>query len=247
MFSSNGELRTSTHCNTGMIAQSGNRLYFKVNPTSPSPQSWCNSNYNYRSEIRTAPSDVDHPVGTEEWFGWNYQFGNDYKVDNNEWLFWQVHDNSDLVSNPLVSLWLLRQNQNGQTNQRGEMAVVNTAKDQNNHVYVPLGIVPKAGDSFDIVVHVIWGTESNGLFEVWINNVQVYSEQIRTVPAAWPYGGYAKWGIYKWRWRNSENVQTSHNLGISELNTSMGPLRIITRRPGDPDYGQNSYALVAPD
>ncbi len=246
---SNGELRTSSHCNTGMVTRSGNRLNFKVNPTAPAPQSWCDgkSDYNYRSEIRTSPSDVDHPVGTEEWFGWNYKFGNDYKVDNNEWIFWQVHDNSDLVSNPLVSLWLMRQNQNGQTNQRGEMAIVNTAKDQDNPMYTPIGIVPKAGDSFDIVVHVIWGTESNGLFEVWINQVQVYSERIRTVPAEWPYGGYAKWGIYKWRWRKTENVQTSQALGINELNTSMGPLRMITRRPGDPGYGQNSYSLVAPD
>ena len=252
---SNNQLGVNSHCNTGMVTQAGDRLYFKVNPTTPAAQGWCGYSYNYRAEIRESPRDVNHPIGTESWYGWNYTFGNDYIIDNNEWLFWQVHDADGLHSNPLISLWLLRANQNGTTAKRGEITIVNTAQDSNNHLYVPTGIVPVAGDSFDIVVHVIWGTEANGLYEVWISPVgaqtpvQVYSQQIRTVPteAGAGFGGYAKWGIYKWRWKDEiANINISNALGITELNTSMGPLRIITRSLDDPNYLKDSYSEVAP-
>jgi len=244
---SNGELRTSNHCNIGMVTRSGDRLYFKVNPTSPAPENWCNSNYNYRSEIRENPSDVDHPPGTETWFGWNYRFENNYQVDGVQWLFWQLHDNDQAGNPPPVSLWIAAASMSGQPFTPGEIVVVNAAQNPNNHKYTGTGIVPGAGDSYNIVVHLVHGTESTGSYTVWINGNQVYNSQERTLYSSYPLGGYAKWGIYKWKWRDKNFVDTSAAAGMDELNTSMGTLRIVTRRPGDANYGQNSYALVAPD
>ena len=245
---SNGQLRTSSHCNTGMITNSEDRLYFKVNPTTPAAQEWCNYDYNYRAEIREHPADVDHPVGTEQWFGWDYTFEDGYAIDrNNPWLFWQIHGSFSNPSNPMVSLWIGKENMAGHNNYAGEIFVVNAAVDKNNHQYTPTGLIPVAGTNLKVVVHVIWGDDNTGLYEVWINGASVYSQQIRTVYAEQPEGGYAKWGIYKWRWQDSSNVQDSQSQGISELNTSMGTLRVITRSPGDPDYGKDSYSLVKPD
>jgi hypothetical protein len=92
---SGGDLGVSSHSNVDMVTQSGDRLYFKVNPTTPAAQSWSNSDYNYRAEIRDSPSNAYHPLGTEQWFGFNYRFESDYIIDAaNEWLFWQTHADS---------------------------------------------------------------------------------------------------------------------------------------------------------
>ena len=245
---SDGQLRTNSHCNTGMVTNLQDRLYFKVNPTFPSARGWCNYDYNYRAEIREHPADVDHPVGTEQWFGWDYTFEDDYKIDqDNPWLFWQIHGSFSNPSNPMVSLWIAKTHMAGHTNAAGELFVVNAAVDRNNHQYTPTEIIPVAGTNLKIVVHVIWGDDTQGLYEVWVNDVSVYSQQIRTVYVDQPVGGYAKWGIYKWPWQELTNVQNSQNQGISELSTSMGTLRIITRNPGDTGYGKDSYFLVEPD
>ena len=244
---SNGQLRTSSHCNIGMVTRSGDRLYFKVNPSTPAPQSWCNSDYNYRAEIRENPSDVNHPPGTEVWYGWNQRFESGYLVDGVQWLFWQLHDNNPEGVPPAVSLWIASSSMDGNPFTPGEIVVVNAAQNPGNHKYSGTGIIPKAGDSYDIVVHLVHGNESTGSYKVWIDGTLVYSAQERTLYSAYPWGGYGKWGIYKWLWRNGAYVNTSKTAGTNELNTSIGPLRIVTRRQGDVNYGANSYSLVVPD
>ena len=109
------------------------------------------------------------------------------------------------------------------------------------------GVVPTAGITLDIVVHVVHNLGSNGLLQIWINDNKVYDKQVGTVHEWAPWGGNAKFGIYKWPWREETGVQKSLQQGITHLETYMGTLRMITRRPGDPDYGKNSYTEVAPD
>ena len=246
-FFSSYHLAVNSHCNNGMVTSVDDRLYFKVNPTSPTAQDWCKYDYNYRAEIRENPSDVNHPVGTEQWFGWNYKFGEDYKADpSSEWIMWQVHGSFNSPPNPLISLWVSKTNFAKHTNEAGEIFVTNAAINSKKHKYTPTGITPIAGQSLDIVVHVIWGDEHSGLYEVWIDGKPVYSEKERTVYIEQPEGGYAKWGIYKWNWQNESRVLASAAAGISELNTSMGPLRVLMNRQGDLEYGKNVYDLVAP-
>jgi len=244
---SGGQLRTNSHCNTGMITKVGDRLHFSVNPTSPVPQGWCSSSYNYRAEVRESPSDPDHPMGTEQWFGWDYQFDQDYKADQTgHWLMWQVHAGSGAPSSPQMSLWIASKNMAGYTNNPGEIFVINAARDKDNHQYTPTGITPTAGSKLKIVVHVIFGDEQDGLLQIWINDNMVYNQNIRTVYAEKPVGGYAKWGIYKWKWKDKSFVDSSRSQGIQELNTSMGALRVLTRRPGDQGYKTNAYDVVVP-
>jgi hypothetical protein len=200
-----------------------------------------------RSEIRTMPWNVDHASGTEEWFGFSYTFGNNYKIDGTgNWLFWQVHEGS-IGASPLLSLQI--DGRTASSYDLGELVLVNAAQpigNNNNSIY-GTNIVPVAGQTLDIVIHVIWGNDSNGLWEVWINGALVHSLQAKTVRTANPVGGNAKWGIYKHKWRNQSGVDASAAIGVTDMEMFMGPLRIITRRPGDAGYGSNSYDEVAPD
>ncbi len=240
---SNDQLALSIECNPNQVIKEENRLKFVLNPISPSPADWCSNDFNIRSEIRTMPWEINSPAGTEEWFGWSYGFGENYSIDKeNPWAFFQVHDGTIGIS-PLISFWIMNENGPGGGN-AGEIHVVNTTSGTNN--YATTGIIPEAGKKYNIVVHVIWGDESKGLLEVWIDGSVVYNKKIRTIRTNNPVGGNAKFGIYKWPWANDANVQKSLEQGIESLETYMGPLRAITRRPNDSDYGKNSYAQVQP-
>lgn len=198
-----------------------------------------------RAEISTSPWLVRHPMGTEEWFGWRYTLGENYIVDKaNPWLFFQIHEGTS-GEVPLISLWSINQGGPG-TGIAGEIHLVNAAGEGGNKYY-PTGLIPKANQSFDIVVHVVWGDEESGLLQVWIDNRLVHDKKTRTVRASNPpVGGNAKWGIYKWPWRNFSGVHKSQEQGIESLVTYMGPLRMITRGQNDSLYLKNSYEAVKP-
>ena len=125
----------------------------------------------------------------------------------------------------------------------GKILVVNNG---NKYDYNDTGITPVAGQKLNIVIHVIWADASTGLLEVWIDDVNVYNKQVSTIDPDYPWGGNAKWGIYHHEWRNGEDVQKTLDQGITHVETFLGPLRVITRYPGDPDYGKDSYELVKP-
>lgn len=240
---SNGQLKISSECFEKQVSKEGDRLKFSINPTYPQPGSWCSNSYNMRAEISTEPWKVNNPVGTEEWYGWNYTFSEGYYPDTeNPWAFFQVHEGTS-GQTPLLALWCVNDGGPG-SGVAGEVHVVNNSRSDKNYYY-PTGVVPKGGDTIDIVVHVVWGDEGNGLLEVWLNGSKVVEESGRTVRASHPVGGNAKFGIYKWPWRNANSVQSSSQIGISKLETYMGALRIITRKPGDQDYLKNSFELVS--
>ncbi|WP_276168404.1 PKD domain-containing protein [Zobellia alginiliquefaciens] len=240
---SNGELKIDSECYEKQVTQEGSRLKFRVDPTNPRTENWCSRDFNMRAEISTLPWKVKQPKGTEEWFGWDYTFGNDYKIDkNNQWLFFQVHPGVTGES-PHTELMIIK---DGQMigHDAGEIYVINAANGKDYH---PTGITPRAGQKLKIVVHAIWGDSSNGHLQVWINGNKVYDKQVATVYSRYPWGGNAKWGIYKWPWAHADGVQKSLSQGVNHVETYMGTLRIITRKPGDPNYGSDAYSLVASD
>ncbi|MCW5515661.1 PKD domain-containing protein [Muriicola sp. Z0-33] len=240
---SNNELYIDSECYERQVTNSGSQLKFEIDPINPGVESWCSRNFNMRSEIRTAPWNVQHSLGTEEWFGWSYTFGNDYEIDqNNQWKFFQVYPGPPGLS-PNISLEVIHATQFNNHN-AGEVYVVRQGGDKD---YRPTGFTPAAGEKLDIVVHVVWGDASTGLLQVWINDNLVFNENASTVHPGTPWGGNAKWGIYKWPWNNADQVQKSLNQGITKLTTYLGPIRMITRKPGDVDYGKNSYNEVSPN
>ncbi len=237
------QLTVDSECYEKQVTKVGDQLKFRVDPINPEVESWCSRDYNMRAEVHTEPWDIRLPKGTEEWFGWTYTFGNDYVIDqNSEWLFFQVHPGVIGIS-PHTELMIISKDQYS-GHDAGEIYVVNKGNYPDNH---PTGLTPKAGDKLKIVVHAVWGDASNGLLQVWINDNKVYDKKVATIYSQYPWGGNAKWGIYKWPWAKDGGVQKSLEQGVTHLETFMGPLRIITRMPGDVDYLSDSYSLVAPN
>ena len=241
---SNGQLKTDSDCYERQVTREGDRLKFSVNPTSPPAESWCDKDYNIRAEITTFPFAIQHPAGTEEWLGWTYEFGSNYQIDEaNPFIMFQFH-NGIVGTKPLLSLWVT--SEEGQFN-AGEISLVNSADTSLSNQYYPTGIYPRAGQKLKMVTHVVWGDDNTGRLRIWINDVKVHDTQRRTIQREAPYGGNAKWGIYKWKWEDQEGVQASQEQGISSIETYLGTLRIVTRRPGDAGYGTDAYSLVEPD
>ena len=239
---SEGQLKVDSECDESQVTIIDGRLTFSLDVTSVPTGNWCSDKFNMRAEIRTVPWNVRHEIGTEEWFGWNYTFGDNYKFDHeNPWLFFQVHPGIVGLS-PQTELLIISDNQ-FEGHSAGEIFVANHA---NNNEYKSTGIAPIAGGTINVVIHAIWGDAVSGLLQVWINGVSVYNQQVATVYTDYPWGGNAKWGIYKWRWRNESGVQKSIKQGITKLRTSMGPLRILTRSPDHPRYGKKAYSSVEP-
>ncbi|MBU2974662.1 heparin lyase I family protein [Zobellia sp. B3R18] len=241
---SNNQLKVDSECCENQVSVVEGRLKFSITPLIAQPNDWCDNDFNMRAEISTTPWLVNHPKGTEEWFGWSYILGENYVIDQeNPWLLFQVHEGSR-GKTPLIALWVM--NKGGQGSGRaGELHIVNSSSNYGNHFY-PTNIIPKAGQALNIVVHVVWGDAYNGLLQVWIDGVKVHDRQARTVRFSNPVGGNAKWGIYKWPWRDINGVTKSQKQGIDQLQAFMGPLRIITRSPNDKDYFANSFKLVSP-
>ena len=239
------QLKIATECNSDQVKIEDGRLRFHVRPKAEILDIKCEQSYNMRAEIRTAPWKVNHAPGTEEWFGWTYTFEEDYKIDKeNPWLFFQVHEGT-VGDTPLIALWCMNNGGPG-SGKAGEVHLVNNSY-ATKSFYYPTGFVPKAGETLKIVVHVIWDDFNNGLLQLWINGVKVHDKNERTVRATNLVGGNAKWGIYKWKWAEKKGVEKSIAQGIFSLNTSMGPLRIITRKPKDENYLKPSYSIVMPE
>ena len=197
-------------------------------------------NTNKRAEISTQLWPVQHSEGTEEWFGWRYIFGNSYAIDQFEWLCWQVHHGQSGDS-PQIEI-LIGKEGHYEGSAEGEILIKNGTIDK----LYPIGIIPVADTVLDIVVHVVWGDENDGLLKIWMNDEVVYNFQERTIYAAYPWGGNAKWGIYKWPWDNQTNRDLSAAQGITHVETFIGALRQITRLDSDPNYLDDEYNIVRP-
>lgn len=234
------EFYINSECSTKQVTNDGNRLRFFIDPFHPEKGDWCDQEFNMRAEISTAPWPVRHKLGTEEWFGWNYRFEENYIIDKvNSWLFFQIHHG--VKGSPPFELLVSHEGQ--YKAKAGEIVVQNNANYPDN---ILTGIIPKAGEGIDVVVHIVYGDEVFGKLEVWINGSQIVSKSVRTVYEHSPWGGNAKWGIYKWPWREESGIQKSLQQGIQNMETTMGTLRMLTKTPDDPDYGKDAYFLVAP-
>ena len=157
-----------------------------------------------------------------------------------------THGDFSFPSNPMTGLELAPSNYLGNSNPRGELFISNAAYSTENSKKTPTGIIPRAGQTLKVVIHMIWGDNNTGLFQVWIDGALVYDQKERTVYVEQPEGGYWKLGIYKWRWQSNANINLSAALGISELNTSIGTLRVIKKSPTNSSYLSNEFNSVRP-
>ncbi|TMM58217.1 PKD domain-containing protein [Maribacter algarum] len=233
-----GNLYRSAHYQDSGTYVQGGRLHFNLIANA--------SSLDYRQEIRTDAYTV-LPSNTEEWIGYNIKFDSNYVPDNNPWVMTQFKiESSRGNTQPMLSLQPLPVNHGGLGNASGELCVVNSAVSQPNLDTAATGVVPVAGGSYDIVMHIVWGDASSGRFRLWVNGALVYDKQQRVLFGSEQEVGYWKVGVYQANWRNSTAVNNSRANGTTELHTSIGNLRQVMRKPTHGDYGKNAYNTVAP-
>ena len=163
---SDGFLHVDSECYEKQVLVVNDKIKFSVNPVYPATDSWCSRDYNMRAEIRTAPWDVRHEIGTEEWFGWTYTFGNNYIVDKeSQWKFFQIH-NGVTGQSPQIGLEIINAHQ-FKEHSAGEVYVTVSGDIKN---YTPTAVIPKAGQTIKVVVHVVYGDKENGLLQTWFNS-----------------------------------------------------------------------------
>lgn len=220
-----------------------NQIRFYINPFTPKTPKDAHSPYNYRSEIHTDPWPIHHPLGTEQWIGWKYTFGKNYVIDTSSPItIFQNHPGVNGLS-PQLELEIAAFNDPPPAS-GGEIQVVNAAA--GDRIIYP--VKPNPGDTLEVVIHVIYGLEDQGLFQVWLNGVLFYDKITSTVYQDQPWGGNNKWGIYHHTFNNSkEYVASSVNIGAGVFDLFMGPLKLLTRTPDHPEYGVNAYDMVKPE
>ena len=239
-------LHSAVQSDPNGISIVGDRMRFYVDPINPLPTPAMEEDFNMRSEFNISPWHVNYPLGTEQWMGWRVTFGDNYVIDpTSNWLMFQVHpgeQNGVGTLSPQISFHVQHE-ADVHTPAAGEITVsVNpqSAATRHSRTFVR----PQAGESIDIVVHVIWGDNSNGVLQVWFNGNLVRDEQRTNVYDHSPWGGNAKWGIYKSGWRKQSNVQASITAGATHIELYMGTLKVLTRRPSDPNHGKDAYDQV---
>ncbi len=223
------------------VSLKNKKIRFYIDPLNPIAPAV--NLFNYRAEIHTAPWPIKHPVGTEQWLGWKYTFGNDYVIDATSPItIFQNHPGVRGLS-PQLELEIAALNTPNPA-VGGEIQIINVP----NGDRIVTDVKPKAGDQLEVVVHIVYGLEDQGLFSVWLNGALYYNEKVSTVYSDYPWGGNNKWGIYHHTFNESPNdVSSSIESGAGTMELFMGPLKTWTRTPSHPSYLEDAYELIRPE
>lgn len=237
----NGLFVDIAHDATG-VSIKGAKLNFYLNPLTPISPTNSSSEFNYRSEIRTAPWQINHDLGTEQWIGWSYTFSQDYTIDPGEpFTIYQNHPGIPGLP-PQIELELAGLNRPSPAT-GGEIQVVNHSV---NSRFVT-NVKPQAGQKIDFVIHIVFEEGSKGLIQVWLNGNLVYSKNEATVLNGYEWGGNNKWGIYHHtHLANETAVNNSIAAGAKEVEIDMGTLRLLKRSKLAPNYRTDAYDIVKP-
>jgi len=221
----------------------GEQIRFYVAPSYPPTPAGGGSPHNYRSEIHTMPWEIRHPLGTEQWMGWRYTFGENYVIDPTSPItIFQNHPGIRGES-PQFELEIAALD-DPRPAIGGEIQIVNAAN--GDRIVTP--VKPEAGETLDVVIHVVYGEGSKGAMQVWLNGELYYDEAVSTVYTPYPFGGNNKWGVYHHTFNDSPtDVEASIAAGSGIVELFMGPLRMITRSTDSPHYLKNAFDLVRPD
>lgn len=230
-YATNGISKVSNEIRFLLVAQDGNEVGEAEDG-------------NYRQEYAEAEWDSRKVLGTQEFVGFTYRFGSGYIPDTAcEWLFWQNKTiDSGVSSSPAMEIVVASTGLYGATG--GEIIVKHDAGNTSNRTLT--GIIPVANQTLNIVLEMIHDEVVNGLFKVWINDVLVHNVQDRTVYTDRLWGGNNKFGIYKFPWKNQVDIDASDALGITQLETFLGQLRIYRLRPGSHITSEQGINIVKP-
>ncbi len=268
-FYKDGILRASTAYNpqgiTTVRRNSQTLIRYYVNPTdardylSSSPYK-----YHHRAEFSRYPWRINHPLHTEEWIGFSYIFptaeeGFTYPATPVN--IYQNHAGSveGQESNPpalkleiAYAGQLKSSDPSRQTPLGGEIMICNKILD---YRYVAQGVRVTPGSRLDIVIQIVYGLESKGLFNVWINGKLQTFPGTTTLPAGnrgttvWPdnpVGGNSKLGLYHHLLRYDNQVEANAEAGHRKMEMFMTDWNDVIRTPADWDYmDDNAFKAVS--
>jgi len=239
----NDRLRSSTAFDAFSRTLANDKMKIVVDSKVPVDPSVSSNQYHYRAEFTEWPWRINLPAGTEQWVGWSYYFATDYVHAVSPISIFQNHAGGS-NSTPTFQLELTRPGQlKGALG--GEIQVINNCSSPT--VRKLTTIRPNPGDRLDIILHVIYGRDGNGLLEFWINGTKIHSQIGSTIyPAPENWGGNNKWGIYHHTWTDPAQVQLNITAGHTKFELLMGTLRQLTRFPGEAAYTIDPKATVDP-
>ena len=273
-FYSDGSLRASTAYNpygiTAVTRDGRPRVRFYVNPTSP-PEYLMTSLYPYhfRAEFSRHPWRISHPLGTEEWLGFSYIFPTveqGFVQNQTPVSIYQNHAGSvagQTENPPALQLEIAYPGQikdptnpYRQTPLGGEIMIINNVRGS-RFVVQSFRITP--GCRLNVVMQIVYGLGSEGLFNVWINGKLIEFPGYGTIPGGnigstvWPpkletdvpVGGNSKLGLYHHQLRLESSVLLNSAAGHTQMEVFMTDWNDVFRRPGDWDYkNTNGYKAV---
>ena len=121
--------------------------------------------------------------------------------------------------------------------------------------YVAQGVRITPGSRLDIVIQIVYGLGSEGLFNVWINGkLQTFpgtgelpaGNRGTTVWPANPVGGNSKLGLYHHLLRYDHLVEANAKAGHTKMEMFMTDWNDVIRKPADWDYlNKNAYDAVS--
>jgi hypothetical protein len=236
------------------------KVRFYVKPTSPT---YCLVGtaypYHYRAEVCRFPWKISHPAGTEEWIGFSYTFPTKEEGFSQNQTPVSIFQNHDGISGPpAVQLEIAYPGQLKSysryyynTPLGGEIMIINNVRGIR---WVAEGVRVVPGGRLDIIIQLVYGTGTKGLFNVWINGKLQTWPGSSTVPAGniggtiFPtvgVGGNSKLGLYHHQMRFPEGVQKNYAKGHTHMRMWMGDWNDVIRKPTDWDYkSTNAYSAV---
>ncbi|MFW5966562.1 MAG: heparin lyase I family protein [Persicimonas sp.] len=199
----------------------------------------------------------DKPLRSEEWMSWSYYYPPDFvSGETSSTKFMQAH-----AGHGAAPLDLRYWNPTEYPNTDGRCAGETCDEFVLHRLYPDDGeesdvaitdVKPEAGQWFDVVLHVVWDTESggDGLTELWINGEKHYSSAGGNTfenpeNKDHPYGAMLKLGIYHGSWREQEAIDASLDEGVDNVEVFLGPVRILSRPEGE-HIGADGYDCVTP-
>jgi hypothetical protein len=250
--------------------QSQKRIRFYVKPTAPtSCLVGTEYPYHYRAEFTRYPWTLNLPLETEEWIGFSYFFATTaegFTQNQTPVSIYQNHAGrvpGTTSSPPAFQLEIAYPGQlknyadpHYQTPLGGEIMVVNNVRGIR---YVVPGVRVVAGARLDIVMQIVYGLGSEGLFNLWINGNFIEFQGNATVArgnvgsTVWPpttstgvaVGGNSKLGLYHHQMTTKAGVDKNAAKGHTHMQMWMTDWNDVFRKPGDWDYKNiNAYAAV---
>ena len=266
-FYSGGLLRANQAYNPfGISAVTKNgypRVKFAVNPKTPSTYlATTTYDYHHRAEFTRWPWLINHPLGTEEWLGFSYIFPTASEGYTQNWSPVSIYQNhagrvgTSTANPPALQLEIAYPKQIVSTDPwratplGGEIMIINNIR---KFRYVAQGVRVTPGARINIVMQIVYGIGSKGIWNIWING------KLQTVPVGnvgstvWPpvtstdvaVGGNSKLGIYHHQLIKKEKVDYNASKGHHKMEVFMTDWNDVIRHPGDWDYkNTNAYSAV---